>query len=487
MNGDTMTKNEPKEKANADENNDHMTDKEPLPGPVFSVSTPMGEFSVDMKAYADAKAAAFELMPKKQRSNLFDNKMFAFLEAPKTQRDSRYWGGHLGALMKMHLDVYLEPEYEVTEEFAIEDGILRPCMYDTIPLQGKERRRIMILGTRFYQSTVSPEHRFIVISSVDGDGDHRITIHLPTGRSMNTERYNFDSFLDSLEEDFYQNGPLKGAFFDLKYNFIERDANIDDLLAWDPAVKQTLWNDIITFQKAMPKLKELGLANSRGVILAGPPGTGKTMIAKWLAAHSDITCILISAEMITGRQDIKKCYELARKVSPTLLIIEDIDTAGALDRRASDHPLLGEFLQSMDGVVPNHGVITLATTNHSNKIDPAIADRPGRFDRIVEVGLPDKEQRFHILHQHLKSMNVAPTVNREAIERLAKTSDGLTGAWLREVIQSALIASISADRAIITKEDLTASLKDILKRRGMAYRITPYGAAAQESANAYVQ
>jgi ATP-dependent 26S proteasome regulatory subunit len=304
---------------------------------------------------------------------------------------------------------------------------------------------------------------------------------------MNTERYDFDSFLDGLEEDFYENGPLKGAFFDLKYNFIERDANIDDLLAWDPAVKQTLWNDIITFQKAMPKLKELGLANSRGVILAGPPGTGKTMIAKWLAANSNITCILISAEMITGRQDIKKCYELARRVSPTLLIIEDIDTAGALDRRASDHPLLGEFLQSMDGVVPNHGVITLATTNHSNKIDPAIADRPGRFDRIVEVGLPDKEQRFHILHQHLKSMDAAPTVNREAIERLAKTSDGLTGAWLREVIQSALIASISADRDLITKEDLTASLKDILKRRGMAYRITPYGAKGQESANAYVQ
>ena len=237
----------------------------------------------------------------------------------------------------------------------------------------------------------------------------------------------------------------------------------------------------------MPRLRELGLANSRGVILAGPPGTGKTMIAKWLAANSSITCILISAEMITGRQDIKKCYELARKVSPTLLIIEDIDTAGALDRRASDHPLLGEFLQSMDGVVPNHGVITLATTNHSNKIDPAIADRPGRFDRIVEVGLPDREQRFHIIDHHLKQMPMAPTVNREALERLAKNSDGLTGAWLREVVQSALIASIADERELITKDDLTASLKDILKRRGMAYRVAPYGNNNQESANAYVQ
>ena len=141
----------------------------------------------------------------------------------------------------------------------------------------------------------------------------------------------------------------------------------------------------------------------------------------------------------------------------------------------------------MDGVVPNHGVITLATTNHSNKIDPAIADRPGRFDRIVEVGLPDKEQRYHILHQHLKPLPIAATVNREVIERLANTSEGLTGAWLRETVQTALISSISEDREFITKQDLTTAVKDILKRRGMAYRVAPYGAGGQESANAYVQ
>ena len=470
-----------------DEQTEQTTVAEKDPNPVFTVESPFGQISVDLKQFADAKTAANKMMPKEKRTNFFDSKMFAFLQAPKSQRDSRYWKGHLGALMKMHLDAYLEPEYKVIEEFALEEGIIRPCMYDTILLQGKTRQRIMIIGTRFYQSTLNPNHRFTLISSVDGDGDHRITVHLPAGRSMNSEAYNFDAFIDTLEDDFFKNGVLNGAFFDLKYNFIDRDSNIDELLAWDPKVKQTLWNDIITFQKAMPRLRELGLANSRGVILAGPPGTGKTMIAKWLAANSSITCILISAEMITGRQDIKKCYELARKVSPTLLIIEDIDTAGALDRRASDHPLLGEFLQSMDGVVPNHGVITLATTNHSNKIDPAIADRPGRFDRIVEVGLPDREQRFHIIDHHLKQMPMAPTVNREALERLAKNSDGLTGAWLREVVQSALIASIADERELITKDDLTASLKDILKRRGMAYRVGQYDSDSKESANAYVQ
>ena len=453
----------------------------------FVIDSPLGPISMDMKQYTDAKSAAHAMTPKPVRKNLFDEKMFNFLGVSKTQRDSRYWKGQLGGLMKLHLDRFLEPEFIVSDEFSIEEGIIRPCMYDTISLQGRERGRIMVVGTRFYESKTNAQRRFILISSVDGDGDHRITIHVPNGHQAPNEPYDFNNLIDQLEGDFYANGPLNRAFFDLKYNFIDRDTNIDNLLAWDEKIKTALWKDIITFQKAMPKLKELGLANSRGVILAGPPGTGKTMIAKWLAAHSDITCILISAEMIAGRQDIKRCYELARKLSPTLLIIEDIDTAGALDRRASDHPLLGEFLQSMDGVVPNHGVITLATTNHSNKIDPAIADRPGRFDRIVEVGLPDKNQRYHILHQHLKTMSVAPTVNREAIERLAKSSDGLTGAWLREIIHTALISSLAEERDIITNDDLKSSLKDILKRRGMAYRVTPYGASGQESANAYVQ
>ena len=84
-------------------------------------------------------------------------------------------------------------------------------------------------------------------------------------------------------------------------------------------------------------------------------------------------------------------------------------------------------------------------------------------------------------------MSVAPTVNREAIEKLAKSSDGLTGAWLREIIHTALISSIADERDIITKDDLKSALKDILKRRGMAYRVAPYGAGGQESANAYVQ
>ena len=80
-----------------------------------------------------------------------------------------------------------------------------------------------------------------------------------------------------------------------------------------------------------------------------------------------------------------------------LIIIEDIDTAGTVSRKFTDHPILGEYLQAMDGMEANNGVVVLATTNHTENIDPAISDRPGRFDRIIEVPLPDKAQRKEII------------------------------------------------------------------------------------------
>ena len=191
--------------------------------------------------------------------------------------------------------------------------------------------------------------------------------------------------------------------------------------------------------------------------------------------------------MISHKHDVKSCFELARKLSPSLLIVEDIDTTGALDRNVSEHPLLGEFLQAMDGIVPNNGVITIATTNHSNKIDPALADRAGRFDRIIEVGLPMKVQRFKILNQLLNSMPTSSSVTRKLVDKVAASCDGLTGAWLSEVVTSSLINSLVDGRKSITKSDLISSAEEVMARRGLAYRINSYEPSNLESTRAYVQ
>jgi len=460
---------------------------EPPVSMILEIQTPMGPVSIDMKQYEDAKIAVAATREKVPQLPLTEQLMNSFMGS-KHKRDSRYWSGKLGALMKMHFDQYLEQEYDVADEFMIDQGKIRAAMYETVEVQDENRQRFLAVGTRFYQSKTELKQQLITISSVDHDGDQRLSVYTPMETTVLVHGKEADQLIAHVESDFYQRGSLKEAFFDLRYNFITRDKSIDELIAWDDKVKEALWKDIIGFQKAMPKLLECGVPNSRGVILAGPPGTGKTMIAKWLAAHSTITCILISAEMITGRNDIKSCFEMARKLSPTLLIIEDIDTAGALDRRASDHPLLGEFLQSMDGIVPNHGVITLATTNHSNKIDPAIADRPGRFDRIIEVGMPGKEQRFHIFHHLLQKLDLARNVTLDVKEKLAKSTEGLTGAWIRAIVQDSFILALSQNKTKIGKDHLFASLKDVMERRGMAYRVATYTPPQMAAkADVYVQ
>ena len=147
--------------------------------------------------------------------------------------------------------------------------------------------------------------------------------------------------IEELEEDFYRNGPLKGAFFDMKYNFIERSKNVEKLLAWNPEIKKQLEKDVIQFLNIMPILNEKGLPNSRGIILAGPPGTGKTMYAKALASKTKTTTILISAEMISQRFEVKTIFQMARKLAPSLVIIEDIDTKGNCVQKSHRSPNLG--------------------------------------------------------------------------------------------------------------------------------------------------
>ena len=167
------------------------------------------------------------------------------------------------------------------------------------------------------------------------------------------------------------------------------------------------------------------------------------------------------------------------------MIIEDIDTAGTVSRRFTDHPILGEYLQAMDGMEANDGIVILATTNHTENIDPAISDRPGRFDRIIEIPLPNSKQRLKIMENILLKMP-SETIPRTTLTEISRKSEGLSGAWVREIVQSAFIEAIYQSRERLNAKDLQEGLADVLKRRGMAYQSTPNLAQVIESKNAEV-
>ena len=426
----------------------------------FSIQSPFGSVNVDIKDFELAKKNAKKQLNPPQRS-FFTQKIENFLGG-EALSDTRYYNPKFGSLMKYHLE-HSFLDYTIVNEFYLEGQIEVPGRYSNTVLSDQERHRFLQTGIRFYEN----EHeKFVLTCSVDDyDKDERITIHsCQKGRGL--------QLLDEFESGFYESGALKNAFFDMKFEFIRRIEGINDLLAWNVEIRETLIKDVLQFIEIMPLLKKRGLPSSRGIILSGPPGTGKTMMAKSLASEANITTILISAEMIQSRSEIKRVFELGRKLSPTLVIIEDIDTAGTVSRKFTDHPILGEYLQSLDGMNPNEGMVILATTNHTENIDPAISDRPGRFDRIIEVPLPNKTQRREIIQNLLRKM---PTgrISKVVLSDLAKRTEGLSGAWIREVVQTGMIDAFHEGNEKLTAKNLLIGLEDVLHRRGLCYRMTP--------------
>ena len=446
------------------------------PETTIVVNSDFGPFSLDLEQVEIAKEMVALGKKKPDERDPFAVIIEEYLGGQYVHA-TRFWNPNLGRLMKLFSQEYfVEEDWQVVEEFHLQKTRKVSPLFKVIKIPGEEDQQFLHTGIRFMKNFGG--QRMVLVYSTDDDGDERLSVYSPrqSGERRPFSLVNAGSMfgfqtIEDLEEAFFQRGPLKGRFFDLDFNFIEKDAKVENLIAWDTDVKAELKRNVIDFYRAMPKLEALGLNSSRGIILAGPPGTGKTMIGKWLAASTGMTSILVSAEMIRNRGSIKSVYQRARKLSPSLIIVEDIDTTGGMDRRVADHPLLGEFLQCMDGMVKNSGVITLATTNHSKSIDPAIADRPGRFDRVIEVGLPGLEQRQRILERKIEGIEKHKSVTTKVLKSIANRSKGLSGAWVIEIVQFAQVLALSRDEGLMTADDLEASLDDVLARRGLAYRI----------------
>jgi cell division protease FtsH len=179
------------------------------------------------------------------------------------------------------------------------------------------------------------------------------------------------------------------------------------------------------------------------------------------------TIIYIKSDDIQERGQIADLYEIARQVAPTIMVVEDIDTLGGIDRNRAggDHPILGEFLNCLAGVESNGGVVTIATTNYPEHLDKALVDRPGRFDFRIDFGLPDDKLRKWILKKYLS------TFDHQKIDfkALVKDTKGMTGAHLKEMVMMAYMNALEASnynkKTKITYSHLEKSMKTIVANR----------------------
>ena len=239
-------------------------------------------------------------------------------------------------------------------------------------------------------------------------------------------------------------------------------------VAGEDEAKENL-SEIVDYLHNPDKYKKIGASMPKGILLVGPPGTGKTMLAKAVAGEAGVPFFSMSGsefvEMFVGMgaSKVRDLFKQAKEKAPCIVFIDEIDAIGQKrDGRAGGNDereqTLNQLLTEMDGFVENTGVMILAATNRPESLDPALT-RPGRFDRRVPVELPDLQGREAILRVHAKKVNLCDNVDFGSIARMAS---GASGAELANIVNEAALRAVRDNREYVTQADLEESIEVVI-------------------------
>ena len=280
-----------------------------------------------------------------------------------------------------------------------------------------------------------------------------------------------------------------------------------DDVAGEEEAKESL-AEIVDYLHNPKKYTEVGASMPKGVLLVGPPGTGKTMLAKAVAGEANVPFFSISGsefvEMFVGMgaSKVRDLFSQAKEKAPCIVFIDEIDAIGKkrdgqMGGNDEREQTLNQLMTEMDGFEGNNGVMILAATNRPESLDPALT-RPGRFDRRIPVELPDLKGREDILKVHAKKVKLADDVNFHTIARMAS---GASGAELANIVNEAALRAVRDGRAYVTEADLEESIEVVIagyqkknavlsdqEKRVVAYHETGHAlVAAMQSHSAPVQ
>ena len=241
-----------------------------------------------------------------------------------------------------------------------------------------------------------------------------------------------------------------------------------DDVAGEEEAKENL-AEIVEYLHDPAKYKEIGANMPKGVLLVGPPGTGKTMLAKAVAGEANVPFFSMSGsefvEMFVGMgaSKVRDLFRQAKEKAPCIVFIDEIDAIGKkrqgnMSGNDEREQTLNQLLTEMDGFEGNNGVIILAATNQPDSLDPALT-RPGRFDRRVPVELPDLKGREEILKVHAKKIRLAEEVDFNKIARMAS---GASGAELANIVNEAALRAVRNGRKFVTQSDLEESIEVVI-------------------------
>ena len=239
-------------------------------------------------------------------------------------------------------------------------------------------------------------------------------------------------------------------------------------VAGEDEAKENL-KEIVDYLHNPNRYKEVGAAMPKGILLVGPPGTGKTMLAKAVAGEANVPFFSMSGsefvEMFVGMgaAKVRDLFRQAKEKAPCIVFIVEIDAIGKkrdgqIGGNDEREQTLNQLLTEMDGFEENSGVILLAATNRPESLDPALT-RPGRFDRRVPVELPDMKGREEILKVHARKIKVSDDADFGKVARMAS---GASGAELANIVNEAALRAVRSGRKVVTQADLEESIEVVI-------------------------
>ncbi len=341
--------------------------------------------------------------------------------------------------------------------------------YVTVPISCSDTMKCLSEGVLFL--TTPGGIRFVVRLYVDPySGTVGLETHVPADRAEIA-----DHFFSGIANFIARNNLFRGKRITPDGGFVNvAHYTWDDLILPDDK-KVSIRRNIVDIVTKQSLYERNGVAMKRGVMFYGPPGTGKTLTGKVLASQMEgTTFIWVTPTHIKGSSSIAQIYALARELAPTIVFIEDIDLIAKDRSLDGENPVLCELMNQLDGIQENRGVITVVTTNYIELVENALQNRPGRFDRRIEFGLPDPAIRERMLRAMLDGRILDTDEEPVDLKVVAAMCDGLSPSHLREVVNTAIMNAIDAgslsvnDLAIITHSHMISAAQEVLENGSTA-------------------
>jgi len=262
-----------------------------------------------------------------------------------------------------------------------------------------------------------------------------------------------------------------------------------------PQLKDTIRHNTVGILENLETLRGIGMTPARNVMLISPPGMAKTTIFRAVTKEvaGKVTVVWCTGKSIQRPSDVSSLFQAARSMSPCIVFIEDMDLFGR-DRTSgmygSDPHVLNEFLACLDGAQENSGVVVMASTNDIASMDEALVNRPGRFDVKVDIPFPDDEDRSKMLQSFLSSYHARldGTVTRDTVQNVVNLTAGLTGAYIKDLVKTAVIRAVSFGQVTpdgvtvsLSSDDLTTAAEQVIKNFAIGQRAKKHHVADPES------